>query len=252
MGCKIMPKVRYFSQNYIEGSLAMVDVNKKELGERIKKIRLELGDTTEVFGKRFDPQANRSLVSAWENGRYIPNPERLKSLAELGGISVDYLLNGKKDLLGNDMPVHDLSFYEYEILDATIEEPIAEGELILLFDLIKLTKGNDTLGCIVRSTCAFDDGKLSVVYFEDCSGRYDSDFFTKKISKGIAMDKIVKLNDYLTHRKYVAGFDDFTNKFYGDFKKHVIEYVSAYTGIILNEKDITFRFVNAMNKVCEV
>ena len=66
------------------------------------------------------------------------------------------------------------------------------------------------------------------------------------------MDKIVKLNDYLTHRKYVAGFDDFTNKFYGDFKKHVIEYVSAYTGIILNEKDITFRFVNAMNKVCEV
>lgn len=72
----------------------MVDVNKKELGERIKKIRLELGDTTEVFGKRFDPQANRSLVSAWENGRYIPNPERLKSLAELGGISVNELLYG--------------------------------------------------------------------------------------------------------------------------------------------------------------
>lgn len=72
----------------------MDDVNKKKLGERIKKIRLELGDTTEVFGKRFDPPANRSLVSAWENGRYIPNPERLKSLAELGGISVNELLHG--------------------------------------------------------------------------------------------------------------------------------------------------------------
>ena len=63
----------------------------KTTGERIKDIRLELGETLEEFGKRFDPPANRSLVSGWENGRYLPSPERLKVIAEVGGLSVEQL-----------------------------------------------------------------------------------------------------------------------------------------------------------------
>ena len=65
----------------------------KTTGERIKDIRLELGETLEEFGKRFDPPANRSLVSGWENGRYLPSPERLKVIAELGDTTVNQLLN---------------------------------------------------------------------------------------------------------------------------------------------------------------
>ena len=67
----------------------------KTTGERIKDIRLELGETLETFGKRFDPPANRSLVSGWENNRYTPSPERLKAIAELGGISVHELIYRK-------------------------------------------------------------------------------------------------------------------------------------------------------------
>ena len=67
----------------------------KTTGERIKDIRLELGETLEEFGKRFNPPANRSLVSGWENGRYLPSPERLKVIAELGGISVRELIYRK-------------------------------------------------------------------------------------------------------------------------------------------------------------
>ena len=63
----------------------------KTTGERIKDIRLELGETLEEFGKRFNPPANRSLVSGWENNRYTPSPERLKVIAELGGTSVEEL-----------------------------------------------------------------------------------------------------------------------------------------------------------------
>lgn len=62
------------------------------VGKRIKQLRLSLGDTTGEFGKRFDPPANRGLVSGWENGRYLPNPERLKQIAKLAGISVEELL----------------------------------------------------------------------------------------------------------------------------------------------------------------
>ena len=63
----------------------------KTTGERIKDIRLELGETLEQFGKRFNPPANRSLVTGWENNRYTPNPERLKAIAEIGGTTVEEL-----------------------------------------------------------------------------------------------------------------------------------------------------------------
>lgn len=228
----------------------LLEIDKLSVGERIHDIRITNGLTMEEFGARL--KTSKASVNNWEKGVNLPNKQRLKQIADMGSISVNYLLYGVQDLQGNQMTVHELSFYEYEILDATIRKPVVEDELILLFDLIKLTKGNDTLGCIVRSTCAFDDGKLSVVYFEDCSGRYDSDFFTKKIPKGIAMDKIKDLNIYLTQRKYIAGFDDFTKKFYDEFKKHIIDYVSTYTDTTLNDNEISFRFVNNWNKVYKV
>ena len=65
----------------------------KTTGEQIKSIRLELGETLEEFGKRFNPPANRSLVSGWENNRYLPSPERLKEIAEIGGIPVKDLVS---------------------------------------------------------------------------------------------------------------------------------------------------------------
>ena len=65
----------------------------KTTGEQIKSIRLELGETLEKFGKRFNPPANRSLVSGWENNRYTPSPERLKVIAELGGMPVKDLIS---------------------------------------------------------------------------------------------------------------------------------------------------------------
>lgn len=71
------------------------EINKDELGKRIKKIRSNLGQTAEVFGQNFDPPANRSLVSSWENGRYVPGPSRVKKIAKLADISVNELLYGR-------------------------------------------------------------------------------------------------------------------------------------------------------------
>lgn len=75
----------------------MGEVNKKEVGQRIRGIRASLGETAEKFGERFDPVANRGLVSAWENGRYLPNNERLVTIADIADISVDELLYGSID-----------------------------------------------------------------------------------------------------------------------------------------------------------
>lgn len=71
------------------------EIDKKEVGSRIRDIRLDLGETAEKFGEHFDPPANRGLVSGWENGRYLPSPDRLKKIAEIRGITPQELLRGK-------------------------------------------------------------------------------------------------------------------------------------------------------------
>ena len=69
--------------------------NNKEIGSRIKSIRISQGLSMEEFGKKFEPKATKGTVSNWENGNYLPNNERLKRIAELGKVTMTYLLEGK-------------------------------------------------------------------------------------------------------------------------------------------------------------
>ena len=71
----------------------MNSINKKAVGHRIKTIRTQKGLTMKEFGKLIE-EAAQSLVTRWENGTSIPNNERLKKIADLGGISVNELLYG--------------------------------------------------------------------------------------------------------------------------------------------------------------
>lgn len=63
-----------------------------QVGQRIKDIRLEKGMTLEEFGKIFG--ATKGNVLTWENGKSLPNKERLKNIADLAGITVQKLLEG--------------------------------------------------------------------------------------------------------------------------------------------------------------
>ncbi|EXJ24418.1 Transcriptional regulator, XRE family [Alkalibacterium sp. AK22] len=70
-----------------------MEVNKKQLGKRIKDIRVNsCNSTMEEFGNLVG--AGKSNVSRWERGENIPNDLTLKKIAELGNISVEYLLYG--------------------------------------------------------------------------------------------------------------------------------------------------------------
>lgn len=59
-------------------------------GERIKILRKKLGLTQLELAKRFD--VDRSTVASWEINRREPDFGTLISLAELYGVSTDYLL----------------------------------------------------------------------------------------------------------------------------------------------------------------
>ena len=65
------------------------------MGRRIKAIRKILGKSQEEFGQLFDPPAPKSSVSYWENGGG-PNKKRLKKIADLGGVTPAYLINGSQ------------------------------------------------------------------------------------------------------------------------------------------------------------
>lgn len=71
-----------------------MEIDKKLVGERISAIRKSLGLTMELFGNKV-LNADRSLVSKWERGKAVPNNARVKIIAEIGNVSVPYLLYGK-------------------------------------------------------------------------------------------------------------------------------------------------------------
>lgn len=74
--------------------MALSKEEKKSIGKRIRKIRLEKGMTTKEFGQIFN--ATDSNVSSWEKGRTSPNPERLNLIAKIGNVTIDELLKGSK------------------------------------------------------------------------------------------------------------------------------------------------------------
>lgn len=72
------------------------------LGKRIKAIRKKLGKNQEEFGAMFTPPAPKSVVSRWEHGG-SPNKKRLAEIADIGNVSVDFLVNGSNHLTLTDM-----------------------------------------------------------------------------------------------------------------------------------------------------
>lgn len=73
-------------------------INKKEVGERIRKIRFSKALTLEQFGNLLN--ASKSNVRKWEIGDCLPNKKRQLDIAKLGKISVNELLYGniKEDI----------------------------------------------------------------------------------------------------------------------------------------------------------
>lgn len=66
----------------------------EDIGKRIKNIRIGLGKNMDDFGNLFSPNVTKGTISKWENGKYAPNNERLKRIAELGEVPIEYLLTG--------------------------------------------------------------------------------------------------------------------------------------------------------------
>lgn len=69
-----------------------MNIDKKEFGRRIKYIRLSKGLTLEEFGKFLN--VDSSNICRWENGKTLPNKNRIYKISKFAGMTVNQLLYG--------------------------------------------------------------------------------------------------------------------------------------------------------------
>lgn len=132
-------------------------LNDTEIGQRIKSIRLNLGVNMEDFGKMFDPKASKGVVSNWENSYNKPNNKRIKEIAKMGNVSVDYLLHGSKNLNEELNTLMNSAAFAAEKKELTsLLEKIDFNEkdvknLLIYLTLMETAKSNSEIEQIVKS-----------------------------------------------------------------------------------------------------
>ena len=71
-----------------------VEVITMSIGQRISNLRKDLGYSQEYVAERLD--VSRQAVSKWETDASAPDTNNLIALAELFGVSVEYIATGKQ------------------------------------------------------------------------------------------------------------------------------------------------------------
>ena len=71
-------------------------IDKKEVGAKIRKIRLEKDLTLDEFSKIIDVQLNS--VHLWEKGKFLPKKATILKICELGGITPVELLKKSNEI----------------------------------------------------------------------------------------------------------------------------------------------------------
>lgn len=79
-------------QSQLDGKPIKKKIDKTLVGQKIKDIRLSKGMTLEEFGALFNTSA--SIVYRWEIGLSLPNPKRLKAIADFAKIPTLELTGG--------------------------------------------------------------------------------------------------------------------------------------------------------------
>lgn len=78
------------------GKMDKSKISREDVGRRIKEIRIKKDLNLEQFADKIE--SGKSNVSKWERGKNLPNDLTLKRIAELGGVSVEYLLYGTPEM----------------------------------------------------------------------------------------------------------------------------------------------------------
>lgn len=101
------------------------EINKKEVGQRIREIRLRQGLTLKEFGEVFG--VTKSNGQRWEKGLSLPNKARMVKMCKLANITINELLYGYNFNLYDE--VEKLSKKEKLLLAKRLLEDVTNEEL---------------------------------------------------------------------------------------------------------------------------
>ena len=79
-----------------------------DFSEKIYALRKDKGYTQEQLAEQLD--VSRQSISKWEAGQAMPEPDKIVALADLFGVTTDYLL--RLDNAGN-LPEMALEYHEW-------------------------------------------------------------------------------------------------------------------------------------------
>jgi len=118
------------------------------LDEKIKDARKQCGISQEQLAEKL--AVPRSAVAKWEANNGLPDVDNLKALAQLLGVSIDYLLND--DEVVNEMVIrepYNLNDYgkgsKKKKKDRVISEKFSDAKINTLIGKLKLTKGEKVI-----------------------------------------------------------------------------------------------------------
>ncbi len=67
-----------------------------KIGSKLKKLRNDLGLSQQQLAEKLS--VSQDTVSLWENDKSLPATEYLPQLADIFDVSIDFLLDRKKEL----------------------------------------------------------------------------------------------------------------------------------------------------------
>lgn len=162
--------------------------NLKQAGFRIRKIRENLDLTMEDFALKIDTKAKKGTVSNWENGKNLPNKKRLQRIAELGSVSVDYILDGdaESEESHNQYFNNALKIINHNFMDSKTEEISSK----LLREAIDVFLNNKKIKDVDREVNTFYENQIYSLFLKKDSSKLDLRINSRTFNKIDIIDHV--------------------------------------------------------------
>lgn len=222
-----------------------MDVDNKQVGQRIKSIRLNLGLTAEQFGEKIDKNspASQSLVSRWERGINLPNRDRLKSIAKEAEISVNELLYGSPDKFIETVLIDDIK--NKGRLYVVIKDYLTRTTE-LYKDKESVFEPQDDLPEFVKQFNDLANTEKLLIVLDYLQENMNEFITIIKNDKTFSLDKnkVIELAIEHVNRKYYNDMSTFKGQYFSF--KEVLSYISSYSSLA-DIETIKTTYIHAYN-----